>query len=106
MSFVGSVPPAAEAWQDDIFYGAHYMNGCNPDTIKRCTGIPSKFPVTQELVGNLLDDGDTLKKAILVWELKSLWPVYFVVAFSYSIYLFLGSRSISGLLTIEKKIMV
>lgn len=65
VSFVGSVPPAAEAWQEDTFYGAHYMNGCNPDTIKRCTGIPSKFPVTQELVGNLLDDGDTLKKAIL-----------------------------------------
>jgi len=40
------------------------LNGCNPDTIKRCTELPSKFPVTQELVGNLLDEGDTLEKAI------------------------------------------
>ncbi|XP_068692122.1 allene oxide synthase-lipoxygenase protein-like isoform X2 [Montipora foliosa] len=64
VSFVGSVPPAAEAWQDDSFYGSHYLNGCNPDTIRRCTEIPVKFPVTQELVDNLLDEGDTLNKAL------------------------------------------
>ncbi|KAK2554379.1 Allene oxide synthase-lipoxygenase protein [Acropora cervicornis] len=62
--FVGDVPPAADHWRDDSFYGAHYLNGCNPDTIKRCTEIPSKFPVTQELVANLLDEGDTLQVAI------------------------------------------
>lgn len=42
------------------------MNGCNPDTIRRCTELPSKFPVTQELVGNLLDEGDTLQIALEV----------------------------------------
>ena len=63
---VGDVPPAADHWRDDSFYGAHYLNGCNPEIIKRCTEIPSKFPVTQELVGNLLDEGDTLHKAIEV----------------------------------------
>ena len=42
------------------------MNGCNPDTIKRCTELPSKFPVTQELVGNQLDEGDTLEIALEV----------------------------------------
>jgi len=61
---VGDVPPAADHWRDDSFYGAHYLNGCNPEIIKRCTEIPSKFPVTQELVGNLLDEGDTLQGAI------------------------------------------
>lgn len=64
VSFVGEVPLASKRWQDDRFYGAQFLNGCNPDTIKRCSKLPSNFPVTQELVGNLLDEGDTLKKAI------------------------------------------
>lgn len=64
VSFVGDVPPAADQWQDDTFYGSQFLNGCNPDTIKRCTELPSKFPVTQAMVGNLLDQGDTLKKAM------------------------------------------
>ncbi|KAJ7337203.1 Arachidonate 5-lipoxygenase [Desmophyllum pertusum] len=64
VTFVGDVPLAAEHWQDDRFYGAQFLNGCNPDTIKRCTELPSNFPVTQELVGNLLDEGDTLDNAI------------------------------------------
>ena len=66
VSFVGDVPLAADRWQDDRFYGAHFLNGCNPDTIKRCTELPPNFPVTQELVGNLLDEGDTLQNAIKV----------------------------------------
>ncbi|CAH3165667.1 unnamed protein product [Porites evermanni] len=63
-SFIGDVPKAAEHWQDDSFVGSQFLNGCNPDSIKRCTKLPSNFPVTQELVGNLLDKGDTLKKAL------------------------------------------
>lgn len=66
MSFVGDVPVASERWQDDRFYGSHFLNGCNPDTIKRCTELPANFPVTQELVGNLLDESDTLEKAMKV----------------------------------------
>lgn len=65
-SFIGDVPKAAEHWQDDSFVGSQFLNGCNPDSIKRCTKLPSNFPVTQELVGNLLDKGDTLKKAVKV----------------------------------------
>lgn len=72
VSFVGDVPVASEYWQDDSFYGAHFMNGCNPDTIKRCTKLPSSFPVTQELVGNLLDEGDTLEKAMKVLSREPL----------------------------------
>ena len=72
VSFVGDVPVASEYWQHDRFYGAHFMNGCNPDTIKRCTKLPSNFPVTQELVGNLLDEGDTLEKAIQVLSREPL----------------------------------
>ena len=66
VSFVGDVPVASKHWQDDRFYGSHFLNGCNPDTMKRCTKLPSNFPVSQELVGNRLDEGDTLEKAIKV----------------------------------------
>lgn len=66
VSFVGDVPVASKHWQDDCFYGSQFLNGCNPDTIKRCTELPSNFPVTQELVGNLLDEGNTLEKAMQV----------------------------------------
>lgn len=72
VAFVGDVPSSAERWQDDRFYGSQFLNGCNPDTIKRCTELPSKFPVTQELVGNLLDKGDTLQKGIEVGFLHIL----------------------------------
>nr|XP_058954727.1 allene oxide synthase-lipoxygenase protein-like [Pocillopora verrucosa]XP_058954728.1 allene oxide synthase-lipoxygenase protein-like [Pocillopora verrucosa] len=64
VSFVGDVPMAADHWQDDCFYGAQFLNGCNPETIKRCTELPYNFPVTQQLVGNLLDVDDTLEKAM------------------------------------------
>lgn len=66
VSFVGDVPMAADHWQDDCFYGAQFLNGCNPETIKRCTELPYNFPVTQQLVGNLLDVDDTLEKAMKV----------------------------------------
>jgi len=72
VSFVGNVPLAADHWRDDCFYGAQFLNGCNPETIKRCTELPSKFPVTQELIGNLLDEGYTLEKAIQVHSFHSL----------------------------------
>jgi len=63
--FLGDAPSApAERWKDDRFYGAQFLNGCNPDTIKRCTELPSNFPVTQEMVGNLLDAGNTLEQAM------------------------------------------
>ena len=64
--FVGEVPKAADHWREDCFIGYQFMNGCNPDTLKRCTKLPSNFPVTQDLIGNLLDTGDTLDKALEV----------------------------------------
>lgn len=62
--FVGEVPLAAKYWKEDRFFGYQFLNGCNPDSIMRCTKLPPYFPVTQELVGNLLDSGDTLEKAM------------------------------------------
>ena len=63
---LGDLPPAAEQWRDDVWYGRQFLNGCNPETIKRCTSLPKKFPVTDEIVGNLLDRGTTLEDAMKV----------------------------------------
>lgn len=60
------MPKAAKYWQEDRFYGFQFLNGCNPESIKRCTKLPENFPVTEELVGDLLDKGDTLSKAMEV----------------------------------------
>lgn len=81
MHFVGDAPLAAKHWKADTFYGAQFLNGCNPDTIKRCTELPPKFPVTQKMVGNLLDAGDTLQKAIKV---RTIQKVFLVYQFGYS----------------------
>ena len=63
---MGDLPPAADFWRDDRFFGSQFMNGCNPDSLMKCTQLPPHFPVTQQLIGNLLDKGDTLEKALAV----------------------------------------
>lgn len=68
------MPKAAKYWQEDRFYGFQFLNGCNPESIKRCTELPENFPVTEELVGDLLDKGDTLREAMEV-----TFPVFFFV---------------------------
>lgn len=67
------MPKAAKYWQEDRFYGFQFLNGCNPESIKRCTKLPENFPVTEELVGDLLDKEDTLRKAMEV-----TFPVFFL----------------------------
>ncbi|KAJ7351751.1 arachidonate 12-lipoxygenase [Desmophyllum pertusum] len=54
----------SRALESRLLLWSAVLNGCNPDTIKRCMELPLKFPVTQEMVGNLLDEGDTLQQAI------------------------------------------
>ena len=71
--FIGEVPKAADHWKDDRFFGYQFLNGCNPDSIKRCTQLPTNFPVTQQLIGNLLDTGDTLEKAMNVRYIKFMY---------------------------------
>ena len=65
-AFVGDVPVAADHWQGDVWYGSQFLNGCNPDTIQRCTKLPPHFPVTDKTVEGLLDRGITLKQAMEV----------------------------------------
>ena len=63
---IGNIPPAADQWRNDVWFGRQFLNGCNPEMITRCTHLPEKFPVTEEIISNLLDRGTTLKQAMEV----------------------------------------
>ncbi|KAE8286829.1 Arachidonate 12-lipoxygenase, 12R-type [Larimichthys crocea] len=52
----------AEHWMEDDFYGFQFLNGINPTMIKRCSELPSNFPVTEEMVKSFLEEGSSLEK--------------------------------------------
>ena len=60
------IPHAAEYWRDDVWFGAQFLNGSNPEVIRRCEKLPDNFPVKNEMVDKLLDRGYNLNKAIKV----------------------------------------
>ncbi|XP_037620708.1 polyunsaturated fatty acid lipoxygenase ALOX15B-like [Sebastes umbrosus] len=37
-------------WKEDAFFGYQYLNGVNPILIRRCSTLPSNFPVTNDMV--------------------------------------------------------
>ncbi|KAJ3606247.1 hypothetical protein NHX12_025767 [Muraenolepis orangiensis] len=49
-----------EHWRDDDFFGNQFMNGPNPNFIKRCSELPDNFPVTEEMVKPFLASGSSL----------------------------------------------
>ncbi|XP_036197407.1 arachidonate 12-lipoxygenase, 12R-type isoform X2 [Myotis myotis] len=51
----------AEHWAEDSFFGYQYLNGINPSVIRRCTRIPDKFPVTDDMVAPFLGEGTCLQ---------------------------------------------
>ncbi|XP_056329877.1 polyunsaturated fatty acid 5-lipoxygenase-like isoform X2 [Danio aesculapii] len=53
-----------QKWNEDIVFGYQFLNGCNPVMIKKCTKLPDKFVVTQEMVKNSLDRGTTLQEEL------------------------------------------
>ncbi|XP_004857530.1 arachidonate 12-lipoxygenase, 12R-type isoform X2 [Heterocephalus glaber] len=51
----------ADHWMEDTFFGYQYLNGINPNVIRRCTCIPDKFPVTDDMVAPFLGEGTCLQ---------------------------------------------
>ncbi|XP_068198895.1 hydroperoxide isomerase ALOXE3-like [Antennarius striatus] len=54
----------SEHWKEDDFYGYQFLNGINPNVIKRCSKLPSNFPVTEEMVKPFLGEGTSLQGEI------------------------------------------
>ena len=59
-------PHATEYWRDDVWVGSQFLNGSNPEVIRKCKQLPQNFPVKNEMVDKLLDRGYNLDKAIKV----------------------------------------
>lgn len=53
-------------WKDDDFFGYQLLNGVSPFVIKRCTKLPSNFPVTESMVTPFLASGSTLAAEMTV----------------------------------------
>lgn len=53
---------ADDRWRTDEEFGRECLDGINPVLIRRCSEPISKFPVTNDMVGNLLDRGMTLEQ--------------------------------------------
>ena len=62
----GGLPQSAEYWRDDVWFGAQFLNGSNPEVIRQCKELPLNFPVNDEMVAQLLDRGYNLNKAMQV----------------------------------------
>ncbi|XP_020775833.2 polyunsaturated fatty acid lipoxygenase ALOX8-like [Boleophthalmus pectinirostris] len=53
-----------ENWTEDTFFGYQFLNGVNPNVIKRCSKLPSNFPVTNWMVKSFLARGSFLQREI------------------------------------------
>ncbi|KAM4529246.1 hydroperoxide isomerase ALOXE3-like [Fundulus diaphanus] len=52
----------SQHWKEDDFFGYQFLNATNPNVIKRCSKLPSNFPVTDEMVKPFLETGTSLVK--------------------------------------------
>lgn len=66
--FWGVKSPVAEYvmnhWKEDWFFGYQFLNGPNPTFIRRCTRIPDKLAVTEDMISPFLDAGTSLHEEL------------------------------------------
>uniref|UniRef100_A0A3B4X0Z3 Uncharacterized protein n=1 Tax=Seriola lalandi dorsalis TaxID=1841481 RepID=A0A3B4X0Z3_SERLL len=55
-----------EHWMEDDFYGYQFLNGINPNMIKKCSELPPNFPVTDEMVKLFLEEDSSLQEVMEV----------------------------------------
>lgn len=63
-------PPeyVTEHWCEDSFFGYQYLNGVNPVMLHCLSSLPSKLPVTNDMVASLLGPGTCLQTELEVGE--------------------------------------
>lgn len=66
-------------WKEDFMFGYQFLNGCNPVVISRCTKLPDKFPVTNDLVSVSLERGLTLEQEIEVGLVFFFFLIYLLI---------------------------
>uniref|UniRef100_A0AAV2KF02 Uncharacterized protein n=1 Tax=Knipowitschia caucasica TaxID=637954 RepID=A0AAV2KF02_KNICA len=49
-------------WKDDSFFGFQFLNGVNPNAIKRCSQLPSNFPITNWMLMDCVSAGWTVSQ--------------------------------------------
>ena len=63
MPMFDTPPGNLDDWDNDVHFGRQRLTGVNHNLLTRVTEIPSKFPVTDDLLGDLLE-GMTIAEAI------------------------------------------
>lgn len=61
-----------EHWKEDCFFGYQCMNGSNPRMITRCRELPSKFPVTSDMVQSSMYSRTNLANELKVVKTDSI----------------------------------
>ena len=56
----------AGRWTSDVEFGRQILNGVNPVIIRKCTQLPPKFPVTEDMVRPFFTRGLSLDQEIEV----------------------------------------
>ena len=60
-----------DRWMDDSLFGWQFLNGGNPNDIRRCEVLPKNFPVSEDMVKGFLDRGKSLTDEMKVFYLFS-----------------------------------
>lgn len=53
-------------WVSDVEFGRQILNGVNPIIIRKCTTLPTNFPVTDSMVNGLLNRQQSLQDEMKV----------------------------------------